>query len=292
VSGIRIVVATFLAILLTVTMVLLGVAISVSRTVLNADFVVAQVDEVPVYTFFAEEAKQRVPAGGEFLLPLIDEAAADLEPWAKEQVAVVVRAAERYIKAEGPFIAVISFEEPKRYLSGRLEAALLELGLFDLNQISEQQWQVFLAQIKAEVDARIPDRFELTEAFLDPGTLGGLRTAREYAGYVTLSLRILPVVALVVLLLLAWVLAWSGRFIARFAGGALLLAGIISVVAGYAVQSVVPGMLPPEIPSLVMTALPDIIAAAVRPLVIYGVVVGVVGLVLVIVSFLVRPATV
>jgi hypothetical protein len=63
-------------------------------------------------------------------------------------------------------------------------------------------------------------------------------------------------------------------------------------VAGYAVQSVVPGMLPPEIPSLVMTALPDIIAAAVRPLVIYGVVVGVVGLVLVIVSFLVRPATV
>ena len=284
-STFRVVIAVLCAALLAVTLVLLGVAFTLSRTVLNSDFVVAQLTTMPVHTVFAEEAKKQVPAEGSFLIPLIDDAAADLEPWAREQTTVLVEAFEKYVQGDEAFLAVISLEEPKRYLGGRMEEILGELEVPGLELLNAAQLQFLLAQVKADVNARIPDTFEVTESYFDARTLSGMRTAREYAGYVTWSLRLLPVLALVLLLLMAWALAWNGKSISRFSGVALLLAGIMSLVVSSVVQSVVPGMLPPGIPSFAFTALPAFIAECVKPLIVYASVVALVGAALVGLSF-------
>ena len=289
-KGVRIGIAVLCAVLLAGTMVLLGVAISLSRTILNADFVIAELANVPVYGLFADEAKKQVPAEGAFLLPLIDEAGEDLEPWAGEQVAVLIRATETYVKGDLAFSATISLEEPKRYLAGRLEETLLDIGLPGLNMFSEEQQRMFLDQVMREVDNRIPDTFEITEAFLDAGTLAGLRTAREYAGYVSLSLWLLPVVALVLVLLIAWMLVWRGRPVTRFTGAAFAVGGIGSLILRVVAPPALVGMIPPYIPSGMRPVVAGFIERCFEPLLVYGIVVLVVGALLVILSFKLRTA--
>jgi len=289
-KGVRIGIAVLCAVLLAGTMVLLGVAISLSRTILNADFVIAELDNVPVYGLFADEAKKQVPAEGAFLLPLIDEAGEDLEPWAGEQVAVLIRATETYVKGDLAFSATISLEEPKRYLAGRLEETLLDIGLPGLNMFSEEQQRMFLDQVLREMDNRIPDTFEITEAFLDAGTLAGLRTAREYAGYVSLSLWLLPVVALVLVLLIAWMLAWRGRPVTRFTGAAFAVGGIGSLILRVVAPPALADMALSGVPAAMRPALAGFIERCFEPLLVYGIVVLVVGALLVLVSFRLRSA--
>jgi hypothetical protein len=289
-KGVRIGVAVLCSVLLAGTVVLLGVAISLSRTILNADFVIAELASVPVYGLFADEAAKQVPAEGAFLLPLIDEAGEDLEPWAGEQVAVLIRATETYVKGDMAFSATISLEEPKRYLAGQLEETFLDIALPGLNMFSEEQQRMFLDQIMREVDNRIPDSFEVTEAYLDAGTLAGLRTAREYAGYVSLSLWLLPVVALVLVLLIAWMLAWRGRSLTRFTGAAFAVGGIGSLILRVVGPPALVGMVPPYIPSGMRPVVVSFIEKCFEPLLVYGIVVLVVGALLVLVSFRLRSA--
>ena len=289
-NTVRIGIAALCAVLLAVTMVLLGVAISVSVTILNPDFVVAELDDVPVHTLFAEEAKKQVPPEGAFLLPLIDEAAADLELWEREQIEVVVHASETYLKGDQAFSATISLEEPKRYLAERLEETLLDTGLPGLNTFNAQQQRMFLEQIQREVDARIPDRFEITEAFIDAETLAGMRAAREYAGYVSMSLWLLPIIALLLVLLIAWVRAWRGRPVTRPVGTAFVVAGIGSLMVRVVAPPALAGMAPSGVPTEMRPVLAEFISRCFEPLLVYGVVVILVGAMLVLLSFRLRPA--
>ncbi len=229
----RIVFSVLCALALVLTFLLLGVAITASRTVLNADFVVAQLTDIPVYQLFADQVKKQVPPEASFLLPVIDEAGADLEPWARQQAAVLVQSLETYLKGEQPFAATISFVEPKQYLGARLAEVLRQSGVLGLGDISEQDLQTFVDMIMGELDSRVPDEFVITESYLDAGTLSGIRSARDFAHAVTWGLRLLPVVAALLLLLIAALQQWRGRRIAAYAGVSLLAAGLGSILARF-----------------------------------------------------------
>lgn len=287
-NAVRLLVSALCATLLVVTMVLLGVAISLSVTVLNSDFVIAELEAVPVQDFFVEEAKKQIPPEADFLLPLVDQVAEDLEPWAREQAAVVIRAFETYVKGRQAFSATISLVEPKQYLAQNLEEALLGSGMPGLELLNEKQLQLLLQQILQEMDNRVPDTFEITETFLDAETLAGMRMARQYTGYVTWGLPLLSLAALLLVFLTAAVQRFRGRPVTRFVGVALLVAGISSVVLWQVARSMLPGMLPPDIPAEVGVALPGAIARACEPLLVYGVVVLLVGAGLLVLSFKLR----
>jgi len=289
-STVRLIVSALGALVLAATTVLLGVSISLSTTILNSDFVIAELQDVPVYPLFADEAKKQVPSEAAFLLPLIDEAEDDLEPWVREQVAVLVRSLETYVKGDMAFSATISLEEPKQYLAERLEETLLDVQIPGLNMFSEEQQQMFLDQIQREVDARVPNSFEITEAYLDAGTLAGMRAAREFAGYVAVSLWVLPLVALISILIIAWMRAWRGRPVTRLIGAAFITAGIVSVIVRFVAPSAAVGMMPPYLPQNLRPALAGFIDGCFAPMLVYGIVVLVVGAVLVLVSFRLRSA--
>lgn len=277
---------------LAVSLALFGLAMSLSNTILNADFVIAQMEDVPVHDFFADEARRLVPAGGEFLLPLIDEAAADLEPWAREQAALVVRAVEDYLGGAEVIQATISVEEPKRYLAVQLEELLLgDVEIMPgLNQLNEVMRRSILDQVLREVDSRIPDTVQLTESYFDAATLSSLRSAREFAGYMRTALWLLPLLALLLVLLIAWLQSWRGRVIARFTGAALLLAGAGSLIVRSTAPGALAGMLPAGMPSPVAAILPAVLERCFQPMLLYGVVLGVVGAALLLVSLMYRTA--
>ena len=288
--AVRTVIAILGAFVLVGALFLLGGAVSISTTILNPAFVVSELDSVPVHTIFAEEAKKQVPPEAAFLLPIIDEAALDLDPWAKEQMAVVVRSASAYLKGQGAFSAVISLVEAKSCLETRLGEVLRESPLPGLEVLDEQQLDSFVAGIVQEVDNWFPDNLEITEAFLGEETMAGLRAAREFSGYVTWSLRLLPVIALLMILLIAATQAWHGRPVSRYIGAAFIMAGGAGLIAAFVARSTIPGMLPPEIPPEVSIVLPGLINRCCNPLMVYSGVAALVGIGLILLSFRLRPA--
>jgi hypothetical protein len=289
-TALRVVVTALCAVVLIVAIVLLGVAITISRTVLEPEFVIAQLDGVPVHEFFAAEAKKQVPKEAEFLLPIIDEASVDLEPWAREQIAVIIEAVETYVKGEGEFRAVLAMEVPKEYLIERVGEVLLDSFLPGGQTLTQEQLDAFAAAVRQEADKRIPDLFTVTEEFLEPEMVEGLQLGRQAAGYVDMSLWLLPAVAVVALVLLALSLRWNGKSIVRGIGATFLAAGIAAVVLGLVMRSMLPGAISQGLPAEIAAAMPGIVANVSEPMFIYGVGVGVVGVVLVGVSLLLRTS--
>ncbi len=289
-NAVRLTVSLLCAVMMALALTLLGVAISISRTALDSDFVIGQLTDVPVEDFFAAEARKQVPAGGEFLFPLIDQAAKDLEPWARDQTAAVVRAAEEYLHGDDAFSATISFVEAKDYLETHLLDALVQAGL-PVDRVPEGQLRSLIAQIMAQVDAIIPDRFEITEAFLDTDTLSSLRTARTWAGYVDASLWLLPLLALLLLLAIAWTQEWRVRGVARFVGLATVLAAIGTVVARSVALARLPSLVPSSVPPQLSVIVPDVIEQCTGPMLPYALMVALLGIGLLLLSFLLKPVT-
>jgi len=280
------------AVALATAMVLLGMAHSLSHTLFDADFVIGHMDAVPVQDFFADQARQLVPAGGEFLLPLIDEAAIDLEPWARQQVALVIRAVERFLGGAETIRALISMEEPKRYLAAQLEDLFMGDSLPGLNQVDAQMRRAFLSQILQEVDRRIPDTVEITEDFFDASTMSSLQSGRTCAAYMHMGLKLLPILAALLALFIAWLQAWHGRRIAVFIAATFLAAAMGSLLVRSLVPGAVAGMVTAGgLPAQLTSALPLFLERCFALMGLYSVVLVIGGAALLIISLLLRSHT-
>jgi len=205
-------------------------------------------------------------------------------------MAVVVRAASEYLKGQGEFSAVISLVEAKRYLATRLGEVLRESPPAGMGGLNAQQLDSFVALIVQELDNRFPDYMEIDESFLDAETMAGLRAAREFSVYVTWSVRLLPIIVLLSILLIALFQSWRGRPMARYIGVSLVLAGVAGIVASLLVRSMAPGMLPPDIPPAVLAVLPGVISRCCTPMLWYSGVAALVAVGLILLSFRLRPA--
>ncbi len=287
---VRAVVTALCSIALIVTLVASSVALAVSSTVLDAEFVNAELEAVDVHLLIAEEIKKEVPPEATFLIPIIDEVAVDLQDWAREQVAAIVRGVNAYLKGQQDLVVVISLEEPKSYLKARLGDLLRETPPAGFEGIPPQQIESFVRTIEREIDARIPDLFEMDETYFDKETMAGLTAAQQYTGYLMLSLRVLPVIAVLMVLAIALVQRLRARPVTRWVGASLVAAGTASLGLALAVRSLLPPRVATGVPTEVAVALPDFIVRCSQPLLIYSGVVLLVGACLLLLSSLIRPA--
>jgi hypothetical protein len=86
-------------------------------------------------------------------------------------------------------------------------------------------------------------------------------------------------------LLVAALQGWRARRTTRLLGAVLLVAGLASLALRFVAASVLPGLVPADIPPELGPALSAFTVRFVEPLLIYGVVVMVVGVVLLLLSF-------
>lgn len=286
----RVVAASLCGAVLSLVVFGLGAGLAASSTVLDADFVTSEMEAMDIHLLFADEAKKLVPPGADFLFPVIDEAASDLEPWAKEQAAKVVQAAFDFINERQEFRVVISLEEPKDYLVARLAEVLQTSLPPGFPQVPADQMDAFLGAIEREVDARIPDSLVIDGTFAGEEVMGELRTAQRYTGYVRTGLRVLPVVAVLAILLIALMQRWRARLVSRYVGSAFIAGGAAGIIVVAALRAVLPERIGAVVPSVIASALPGFIDRSSQPLLLYGVIVLLVGIDLVLLSILLRPA--
>ena len=269
-SGTRTVLAWMLGFVLAVAVVLLEMAIVLSTTVLDPEFVTSKLASIELHPLVAEEAKKQLPPEGLFVVDIIDEVAPELEPWTHEQASTIVRAVDAYLEGDEEFRAVVSLVEPKSVLSVHVEATIRDLGLPHLPGLPVLTEDMIVELVLEELNRRIPDLLVVDETFLDVQTIGALRQARQFVSYLTLSLKVLPVVCILSVLLIVALCSWRLKLAARYVGAALCVAGIASLVVAGLARVYLPRAIPDAIPAQLVAFAPGFIADCCRPLFFYA----------------------
>ncbi|MFW6056546.1 MAG: hypothetical protein ACOC9B_04480 [Chloroflexota bacterium] len=282
---VRVGVSSLCAVILAVALLGLGISGTASSMVLDSTFIRSELQRTDAYLLLFEEARERIPSELSFLLPIIDEAEADLEPWAREQVTHVVLAGHAYVTESKEFDAVVSLREAKSYLMTRLQSMMANGLPEGFPEVPSSHEEAFLDLIEREVDARLPARLVVDETVVGDEFMMELRKARRYAGYATTGLWVLPIVAIVMILVIAFVQTWRGGLISAYAGAAFIASGAASVILTFATRQLAPGLLGVAVPAVVEPVIPGFVYRVTGPLLLYGVISLAIGVALVIVAY-------
>jgi len=242
----------FLSFLLFCSLSVFGATFAMNRTVLNPDFVIAQIDRLDVSSLVEEVA------GGEFPLEQIP---ADLEPWIREQTHTVIYGSYDYLLGKSERLSMVIDLEPVRE---SLEESMGVAGL-------------------------IPPTIEINATMIrmmSPETMDMLEQARRYIGYEQLAYRISIGAMIGIIVGLIFLHRRRVKGAARSIGSACLSCGIpafvVTLVAGGFATMLLAQLPPsPQLQGWLMQSINDLLA----PLRMYGIGLMATGIALLVVSF-------
>ena len=106
----------FLSFLLFLSLSTFGFGFWANRTVLNPDFVIAQIDKLDVPSLAGEVLREQIPleqilGETEFMVESVDDVIADLEPWIREQVSAAIYAGYDYLLGKSETLSLVIYME-------------------------------------------------------------------------------------------------------------------------------------------------------------------------------------
>jgi len=285
---VRSIFAGIFSFLLTVTLIALGIVITLNLTVLNPDFVISELAKTNAYSIISDQVRDQVPTDDPYTAQVVDETITELEPWLRDQVNALIYDGYAYLKGNHELNFIIPLEQVRTCVKENVEQAVFESLPPELEGVPQSQIQVFLSHIYAEIDNQIPSQIEINEAFLGPEVTAQFQQARQIVGYIDIGYKVLIGLAVLLILLIALLQWWHLKPIARYTGipfttaGALCL--IVPTVAGSVILGILSDMVPLEIPAEIMASLPQLIGDFSSPLKTYGIALLIVGIVLIVLS--------
>jgi hypothetical protein len=285
----------FLSFLLFVSLSGFGLAFTFSRTVLNPDFIVSRLDSLDVSSLVDELMRDQVPqevmavVPEEFIDEVLDDVFTDLEPWLREQVSQAVYTAYDYLLGRSQSLSlVIDVASVKEEVRDKLRQALLTSPPAGLEMIPPAQLERLFDDFYEQVAGQIPSTLEINESTLnemDSSIMPALAQARRYIGYFQAIYWALVIATALfimgIILLNRWV-----RGATRWIGIPCLISGIVTYVATFVIKHFASAALAGiDLPLELQSWLPRLLDDSLAPLRTYGIVLMVVGVALLIVSF-------
>jgi hypothetical protein len=285
----------FLSFLLFVALSGLGLALTLSRTALNPDFVVSRLDSLEVAPLVAEVVAEQVPPEVTSVIPaelvdaVLDDVISDLEPWLREQLDGAVYTVYDYLLGRTQnLVLVIDVAPVKEQVIDGLLQALLASPPPGLDMIPPALLEQMFNDFGAQIAAQLPSTLEIDESALneiDPGIMTALASARHYLGYFPAVYWGL-IIATALLIMGIILLNRRVRGATRWIGLPCLISGIVTYVATFIIKRFAGEALSGiELPSQLQSWLPGVISDSLAPLGTYGIVLMAVGVALLIVSF-------
>ena len=283
-----------LGFLLTVTLIILGGIITLENTILNPAFIISEMEKLDAYTIIVDEIslqlKDQLPTEVPYVEEIIDETITELEPWLREQVNFVVYDGFAYLKGEQELHIIIPLEEVRDCIKKNVKEVVLESLPPELEGIPQEMVQVFLSQIYIEIDNQIPEQIEINETFLGSEVTAQLHQAQQIFGYIEIGdIILISLVALLILLiaLLQW---WRLKAIARYSGVPFIVAGASTLIATLLARSLISRVIPAELQHEITSFLPVLVGDIISPLRIYSIVILAIGIVLLVLSTILKSA--
>ena len=285
---------SLLGFLLFLSLSVLGLALMLNNTILNPDFVVAELDKLDVSSLAkdmisAQIPLEQIPQEGEFIAETLDDTIADLEPWIKEQVSTVTYSSYDYLLGKSQSLSVIITLEPvKETLRENLREALFQSLPPELQGLPQAEIERYFDEFYRPISEQIPSTFEIDESLLPSDVLTTLEQVRQGIGYFQTGYPAL--IGFIVLLILGIILInRQVKGSTRSIGSIFLSYGVIEYAGIWATKYfATPQFSQLEIPSSLQAWIPQLLGDFLAPLEMFslGLLIG--GVVLLTVSFVYR----
>ena len=285
---------SLLSFLLFLSMTVFGMAFMLKSTVLNPDFVAAELDKVEVSSLVREMVEEQIgeqlPAEAWFLKEALYDVISDHEPWIKEQLKNNIYSGYDYFLGKSERLSfVLSLEPLKESLRDTMLNTFMQSLPPQLSGLPPAQIEQYFEQYYQQFAEQIPSSFEFDESSMPPEAMAQIIQARQYVDYFLLGYNLL--IGFMVLLILGIILINRNvRSITRALGiifttyGAFEYGGIF--LAKYFLPTSLP--LPGDVPQVLQTWLLGLIGDFLAPLETFslGCLIG--GVILLVVSFVYR----
>jgi hypothetical protein len=275
-------------------LVLLGIIISLNLTVLNPDFVTAELQKLDVYPAVIEQAKTMLPSQQFISAETVDELVSELTPWFEEQANTVIYAVYAYIEEGRELNVTISLEPVRAAVKEKVTEAMINLLPPELQSASQSQIDAYMSQIYSGIDSVIPSSFVLDESVVGPQVMTQLEQVKQIVGYIETAYRYLIAAAILLVLLIALAHWWQPKPITRSIGITFILVGVVCILSPLLdyliIQALSQAIGSSGVLSGLQAKLPQLAADLTAPLRTYGIGFLISGIALIVISVLFRSA--
>jgi hypothetical protein len=273
-------------------LVLLGLIISLNLTLLNPDFVTAELQKLDVYPAVIEQAKAQLP-GQQFIDAVtVDELVSALTPWFEEQADAVIHAVYAYIKEDRTLNVTISLEPVRAAVKEKVTEAVINSLPAELQGASQSQIDAYMSQIYSGIDSIIPSSFVLDEGIAGSQVMAQLEQVKQIVGYIETAYKYLIAAAVLLVLLIALVHWWQPKPITRSIGITFILVGVVCILVlllDYLIIQVLSQAIGSSgVLSGLQAKLPQLVADLTAPVRTYGIGFLISGIALIVISVLFR----
>ena len=283
--------ASILGLLLFLSLACFGAAFTINQTALDPEFAVSQVDRLDIAPRAEEILSEEVPPEVEQFLggltpEVVNETIADLEPWLRDQIRDNIYLFYDYLEDRSQQLSlVISLEPIKTSLRDNLREAVLESPPPDLEGLPPAEIESHLDEYYQHIAQDVPSTLELDETLMGDEAVEELERAKQIVSYIHLTHNTL--IGLILLLVLLIVLLYREvRGSTRQLGSIFLGCGIFIYVGFFIAKSVADSQLAqPDVPAYIQTWAPQLVDDALGPLEVYSIVLLVIGVALLVTSF-------
>lgn len=273
-------------------LVLLGLIITLNLTVLNPDFVTAELKKLDVYSTVIEQAKSELPAQEYISSETVDEIATELTPWFEEEADKVIRGVYAYLKEDRALNVVVSLEHVRDTVKEKVREAALSLLPPQLQGVPQSMIDAYMSQIYTGIDSVIPPSFVLNEAVAGAQVMAQLQQIKQVIAYIDTAYKALIIAAVVLVLLIALIYWWQPKPITRSTGITFVLVGAACIIGSlldvWLVQALSRLVGESSILLGLQSKLPQLASDLTAPVMRYGIGFLVSGVVLIAISFLFR----
>jgi hypothetical protein len=287
----KVVILVILGMLLSLSLLVFGFALTLNQSLLSPDFVADHVDSLDVAAVADEAIADQIPAEaadfmGESLDVVLTDTIDDIESWLKEQARDGIFVFYDYLEGRSETLSLtLSLDTVKTSLRENLLAAILASPPPDLVGLTPAQIEAEFNTYWSQIDAEIPSTLVLDETMVDAEVIEQIEQAKQYVGYFNMVFFVLIGFSLLMILLII-LTHMAVRGSTRQLGITFLSVGAVSLAGALIARSVIGGVVTgSDIPATLQGWIPQLITDVLMPLGIYSIGLIVVGIVLTIVSF-------
>jgi hypothetical protein len=273
-------------------LVLLGLIISLNLTILNPDFVTAELQKLHVYPAVIEQAKTMLPSQQFISAGTVDELVSELTPWFEEQANTVIHAVYAYIEEDRKLNVTISLEPVRAAVKEKVTEAVTNSPRPELQGASQSQIDAYMSQVYTGIDSVIPTSFVLDEGVAGSQVMTQLEQVKQIVNYIDTAYKALIILAVVLILLIALAHWWQPKPITRSTGITFILVGVACILGpllDYLIIQVLSQVIGSSgVLSGLQAKLPQLVADLTAPVRTYGIGFLISGIALVVISVLFR----
>ena len=286
----KILALSLLSFLLFLSLSIFGLVLMVNHTILNPDFIIAELNKLDISSLVKDLLNQQIPQDEPYITEIIDNTITELEPWIRDQAHDSIYSSYHYFLGKSQSLSlVISLEPLRDSLKNNLSEAISQSPPPELAGVPPTIVELYINEAHQTIDEMIPTTFEFNKSSLSPEVRAQLEQVRQYVGYVQLTYKVL--IALILLLILGIVLLKREvRSATRKLGIIFTTYGAFEYLGIIIIKRLAGAQLPQlGIPPSLQDWLPQFLKDVLVPLEIFSLSLLIAGVALIVVSFVYKP---